>query len=51
MTFKLVETTLSSAVATSGTFTVSYPDETGAGSYVGGNKDTMWVDTHQYLFT
>lgn len=50
MSFRLTETTLGSAVATSGTFTVAYPTGTKAGSYSGGHKHKMWVDTHQFLY-
>lgn len=39
--FKTVETTLASAVATSGTFTVAYPDGTNAGTFRGGSKNVM----------
>ncbi|MPZ19559.1 MAG: hypothetical protein GEV06_16810 [Luteitalea sp.] len=51
MTFKIVETTVSSAVVTAGTFTVAYPENTSSGTFAGGNKHAAWVDTHQYLYT
>lgn len=39
--FKTVSTTLASSVATSGTFTVPYPDGTDAGAFVGGTDNKM----------
>jgi hypothetical protein len=51
MTFKIVEAAVSSAVVSAGTFTVNYPANTAAGTFAGGNKHTVWVDTHQYLYT
>lgn len=48
MSFKKSETTVGSAVATSGTVTFSYPANTNAGSFAGfGHK--IWVDKFQRL--
>lgn len=48
MSFKKVETTAGSAVATSGTVTFSYPTNTNAGSFAAfGHK--LWVDKFQRL--
>ena len=48
MSFKRVETFASAAVATNGTFTLSYPANTNAGSFAGfGHK--VWVDKFQRL--
>lgn len=48
MSFKTTETTLGSAVATSGTITFSYPANTNAGSFAAyGHK--IWVDKFQHL--
>lgn len=41
--FKIAEVTLSAAVATNGTFTVSYPAGTTAGSYTGGHEHVMFA--------
>lgn len=50
MSFKTSETTLSSAVATDGTFTLSYPAGTNAGSFAAfGHK--LWVDKFQRLLS
>ena len=50
MTFKTSETTVGSAVATSGTVTFSYPSNTNAGSFAAfGHK--IWVDKFQRLLT
>lgn len=51
MSFKTVETTLSAAVATNGTFTVSYPTGTAAGSFAGAHGHKMWAEDHQYLYS
>jgi hypothetical protein len=50
MGFKTVETTLSAAVATNGTFTVSYPSGTRAGSFAGAWAHKMWAAGHQKLY-
>ena len=48
MSFKKSETTIGTAVATSGTFTISYPANTNAGSFSAyGHK--IWVDKFQRL--
>ena len=48
MSFEISETTIGSAVATSGTITFSYPANTSAGSFAAfGHK--IWVDKFQYL--
>ena len=48
MSFKISETTVGSAVATSGTITFSYPANTNAGSFAAyGHK--IWVDKFQRL--
>lgn len=48
MSFKTTETTVGSAVATSGTLTLSYPANTSAGDFVAyGHK--LWVDKFQRL--
>lgn len=50
MSFKKVETTAASAVATSGTVTFSYPTNTNAGSFAAfGHK--LWVDKFQRLLS
>lgn len=43
MSFKNTTTTLASAVATSGTFTVSYPSGTNSGTYFGGAKHKLFA--------
>lgn len=50
MSFKNVETTLSSAVAQDGTFTVGYPSGTDAGEFYGARHHKMWVAGHQALY-
>lgn len=48
--FKLSETTLGSAVADNGTFTLSYPEGTSAGTFAAyGHK--LWVDKFQRLLS
>ena len=48
MSFKTSETTIGTAVADNGTFTLSYPDNTSAGNFAAyGHK--MWVDKFQRL--
>lgn len=50
MSFKKSETTIGSAVADNGTFTLSYPDGTSAGTFAAyGHK--MWVDKFQRLLS
>ncbi len=50
MSFKKTETTLGSAVATSGTITLSYPTGTSAGTFAAhGHK--LWVDKFQRLLS
>jgi hypothetical protein len=50
MSFKISETATGSAVATSGTITFSYPENTSAGSYTAfGHK--LWVDKFQRLLS
>lgn len=50
MSFKTSQTTLGSAVADNGTFTLSYPDGTSAGTFAAyGHK--MWVDKLQRLLS
>lgn len=50
MSFKTSETTVGSAVATNGTFTVSYPANTNAGTFAAyGHK--LWVDKFQRLLS
>jgi hypothetical protein len=50
MSFKKSETTVGSAVATSGTITLSYPTGTSAGTFAAhGHK--LWVDKFQRLLT
>lgn len=48
MSFKSSETTLGSEVATSGTFTLSYPANTSAGTFAA-HGHTLWLDKLQYL--
>ena len=43
MSFKNINTTLASAVATSGTFTVAYPTGTNSGSFFGGTKHKLFA--------
>lgn len=43
MSFKNTTTTLASAVATSGTFTVAYPTNTNSGTYFGGAKHKLFA--------
>ncbi|HEY5798478.1 MAG TPA: hypothetical protein VIU82_26035 [Bosea sp. (in: a-proteobacteria)] len=43
MSFKNITTTLASAVATSGTFTVAYPTGTNSGSFYGGTKHKLFA--------
>jgi hypothetical protein len=50
MSFRTTETTLSAAVATSGTFTVSYPAGTQAGSFAGAHGHRMWANGHQKTY-
>ena len=50
MTFKISETTIGTAVASSGTITFSYPSNTSAGTFAAyGHK--LWVDKHQKLYS
>jgi hypothetical protein len=50
MSFKTIETTIGSAVATSGTVTFAYPANTNAGSFAAfGHK--IWVDKFQKLLS
>jgi len=49
--FKKTETTLSADVATSGTFTVSYPTGTNAGSFSGAVGHKMWSAGHQKMYS
>jgi hypothetical protein len=51
MAFKTAETTLASAVATSGTFTVGYPDGTDSGHFTGAFGHKMWVSSFQTLLS
>jgi hypothetical protein len=51
MSFKKAETTLASAVADNGTFTVSYPAGTQAGSYAGAHAHKMWAAGHQKMYS
>lgn len=51
MAFKTAEVTLSAAVASSGTITVSYPTNTDGGSFAGGTRHKMWAAGLQKLFT
>lgn len=48
--FKTAETTLSAAVAQDGTFDVSYPAGTDAGSFLGGKGHKLWAAGLQTLF-
>jgi hypothetical protein len=50
MSFKIAETTLASAVAASGTFTVGYPPFTDAGFFERTIGHRLWVDGHQTLY-
>ncbi len=50
MSFKNVETTVSSAVVAGGTFTVGYPDKTDSGFYKLTRGHKLWVDKHQKLY-
>lgn len=49
MSFVNTETTLASAVATNGTFTVAYPSNTNAGTFYGAKLHKLWVN--QTLFS
>lgn len=51
MTFFIAEKVLSAAVATSGTFTIDYPDGTDAGTFQGGSGHKMYAAGHQYEYT
>lgn len=51
MSFYTVETSVASAVATSGTFTVGYPTGTDSGSYQGTRGHKMYVRDHQALYS
>lgn len=51
MSFKKVESTLSAAVADNGTFTVSYPAGTQAGSFAGAHGHKLWAAAHQKMYT
>lgn len=48
--FKTSEVTLGSAVASGGTITFSYPDNTSAGSFAA-YEHKLWVDKHQKLYS
>jgi hypothetical protein len=50
MSFKTSETTIGTAVATSGTFTLAYPSNTSAGTFAAFGH-TLWVDKFQRLLT
>lgn len=51
MSFKNIEVTLASAVASGGTFTAAYPDGVTAGLFAGAHAHKMWVNTHQTMYS
>lgn len=50
MTFKTIEHTLSADVADNGSFNVSYPAGTSAGSFAGAHAHKMWSAGHQVMY-
>jgi len=51
MSFDVVKTTLASAVANAGTFTIAYPTDRDDGDYQGGKDHQVWSTTYGELTT